>query len=130
MKKIILFLFSFLLLSWVFVEKVQAQTNSPLAIYYGGPVGTEYVVTSPLTYTKVLIDDNFANPQINKEYLFLGEGVMLCLTAKFPLSTHYSVLKVSTMGGFVETYPIESHKVEVQLYVPLKQGHSIFLIPE
>lgn len=69
-------MFFFLLLSWVFVEKVQALTNSPLAIYYGGPVGTEYVVTSPLTYTKVLIDDNFANPQINKEYLFLGEGVM------------------------------------------------------
>lgn len=55
---------------------------------------------------------------------------MLCLTAKFPLSTHYSVLKVSRMGGFVETYPIESHKVEVQLYVPLKQGRSIFLMPE
>lgn len=129
-RKLFYFLFSFFLLFIGFVERSYAQTNSPLAIYYGGATGTEYVVTGPLTYTNVMIDDNFSNPQIYKEYLFLGEGVMLCLTAKFPLFTSYSVLKVYTTGGFVESFPIESHKVEVQLYVPLKKGRSIFLMPE
>lgn len=129
-KKLIFFLFSFFLLFLGIVEKSYAQSNSPLAIYYGGSTGTEYVVTGPLTYTKVMIDGNFSNPQVYKEYLFLGGGVMLSLTAKFPLSTNYSVLKVCAIGGFVETFPIENHKVEVQLYVPLKSGRSIFLMPE
>ena len=78
--------------------KAQGTTQPSLAIYYGGPVGTEYSFVSPMSGVSVTIDDSFVNPCSYKNYLYLGEGVMLNMTVKFP-SVYLAVFHTPHQDG-------------------------------
>lgn len=110
--------------------KAQGTTQPSLAIYYGGPVGTEYSFVSPMSGVSVTIDDSFVNPCSYKNYLYLGEGVMLNMTVKFPSVFNYSKVKVTVIGGYSETFPVVDHEASIDTYLPMTKGRSIFITQE
>lgn len=104
------------------IVTVSAETTSistkQLALYLGGPAGTEYTIYSPITQSQtVIISSINENPYKFTNYLWTG-GIYLNIDVVFPYN-YYTQVNVTVPGLGTSTFSVNNGYAQIQMFIPM-----------
>lgn len=104
-------------------ETTSISTKS-LALYLGGPAGTEYTINSPLTQSQTItISSINGSPYTFTGYVWTG-GIYLDIDVEFPY-TYYTQVNVTVPGLGTSSFSVNNGYAQIQMFIPMTTDKNI-----
>ena len=117
-----------ILMLLVSILNVNAETTTistkSLALYLGGPAGTEYTIHNPLAQSQTItISSVNENPYTFTGYVWTG-GIYLNIDVEFPY-TYYTQVNVTIPGQGTSTFSVNNGYAQIQMFIPMTTDKNL-----